>query len=88
MTDNLKFTWAKKADWRRFYSHGEEILEYLNDVVDEYSLRKYFLLKHQVTGAYWDEERGVWDVHVKNLETGETKVDSAEIFVNNCGFLK
>lgn len=49
---------------------------------------KYFVLNHEVTGAYWDEERGVWDVHVKNKITGAESIDTAEIFINNGGLLK
>jgi cation diffusion facilitator CzcD-associated flavoprotein CzcO len=60
----------------------------MKDVVDAFGLQKYFVLEHQVTGAFWDEARGLWDVHVTNLKTGEAFVDSAEIFINNGGLLK
>ena len=56
--------------------------------MEEHDLRKYFVFNREVIGAQWDEENGVWDVRVKNLQTGETFVDSAEIFINNGGFLK
>lgn len=45
-------------------------------------------LKHQVLGAEWDDERGVWDVTVKDLTTGNTFVDTAEILINGTGVLK
>jgi cation diffusion facilitator CzcD-associated flavoprotein CzcO len=49
---------------------------------------KFFRLRHQVVGAYWDDEKGLWDVHVKELTTGQTFIDSAEIFINGGGILK
>jgi cation diffusion facilitator CzcD-associated flavoprotein CzcO len=57
-------------------------------VVAEHDLRKHFRLRHKVTGAHWDDERGVWEVRVTNLVTGEDFVDTAEVFVNNDGILK
>jgi hypothetical protein len=51
-------------------------------------LTEFFHLNHQITGAYWDEERGLWDVHVKNILDGSTFIDSAEVFINCGGILK
>lgn len=45
-------------------------------------------LNHQVTGASWNEEEGVWEVSIKNLLTGQTFVDTAEVLINNAGVLK
>lgn len=45
-------------------------------------------LSHEVTGAYWDEGKGVWEVHVKNLKDETTFVDTAEILINGSGLLK
>ncbi|KAH8689342.1 FAD/NAD-P-binding domain-containing protein [Talaromyces proteolyticus] len=86
-SNNYQFTWARKPDWKHFYSSGEEIFDYFQDVVDFFDLRKYFHLNHEVRGAYWDEEEGVWNIHVKNLKTGQIFLDTAEVFINNGGFL-
>jgi hypothetical protein len=45
-------------------------------------------LNHQITGAYWDENQGFWEVHVKDLISGTTFIDTAEIFINGSGLLK
>ena len=58
------------------------------DVVAEHDLRKYFHVSHQVVGATWDDERGVWEIKIRNLTNGEEFTDEAEIFVNNEGLLK
>jgi cation diffusion facilitator CzcD-associated flavoprotein CzcO len=57
-------------------------------VVDTHDLRKYMKLKHEVLGAKWDEERGVWEVEIKDLNTGTTFTDTAEVFINGGGVLK
>ncbi|KIW87177.1 uncharacterized protein Z519_12288 [Cladophialophora bantiana CBS 173.52] len=86
-SNNYQFTWAKNPEWSHFYSSGEEILEYFRNVVDKFNLRKYIQLNHEVIKAEWDETRGVWDVTVKEKFTGNTFIDSAEIFINNGGLL-
>lgn len=45
-------------------------------------------LNHRVTSASWDEDKGVWNVSVTNLLTGQVFVDVAEILVNGSGVLK
>ncbi|KAF5566673.1 sterigmatocystin biosynthesis monooxygenase stcW [Fusarium phyllophilum] len=84
----LLFCWAKNPDWDEFYSTGQEIQRYIQKVFDVYDLPKYFVLSHRVTGATWDDERGVWDVEIENLLTGQVITDTAEILVNNEGLLK
>ncbi|KAH8692574.1 hypothetical protein BGW36DRAFT_399412 [Talaromyces proteolyticus] len=84
---NYQFTWARKPDWSHFYSYSEEIWQYFKDVVDTFDLMKFFKLRHQVVGAYWDDGKGVWDVHVKDLSSGQIFIDSAEIFINGGGIL-
>lgn len=46
------------------------------------------VLNHQIMGAYWHDDRGVWEVEVKNLITGETFIDTAEVVINGGGVLK
>lgn len=83
-----QFTWARNPNWSQFYSSATEIWQYFKDVVDRFGLQKYMTLNHEVIGAYWDAQKGVWEVHVKNLLNGTTFVDTAEILVNGSGLLK
>ena len=41
-----------------------------------------------ITGAYWDSERGRWDIHVKDVLSGSSFVDSCDVFINCSGILK
>ncbi|KAK7214878.1 hypothetical protein V2G26_002881 [Clonostachys chloroleuca] len=84
---NYQFSWARNPNWTHFYSYGKEIWQYLRDVVDTHDLEKYMKLNHRVTSASWDEDKGVWNVSVTNLLTGQVFVDVAEILVNGSGVL-
>ncbi|KAH8890173.1 FAD/NAD(P)-binding domain-containing protein [Thozetella sp. PMI_491] len=84
---NYQFSWARNPNWTHFYSYANEIWNYLRDVVNQHDLEKHMKLNHEVTHAAWDDASGVWNVSVKNLLTGETFVDTAEILVNGSGVL-
>lgn len=45
-------------------------------------------LNHEVTAASWNENKGVWEVTVKDLQSGVTFTDTAEVLINNAGVLK
>lgn len=45
-------------------------------------------LNHEVVGATWDDEKGVWQVMVKDLVRGVTFLDTAEVLINGMGVLK
>lgn len=87
-TDVSKFTWAKNPDWNEFYSSGGEIQQYVQEVVDVHDLRKFFQVNHQVVGAEWKDDEGVWEIKIKNLLDDNEFTDKAEIFINNEGLLK
>lgn len=44
--------------------------------------------RHKVVGAWWDEKRGLWDLSVLNLETGEEFRDQANFLIDASGILK
>ncbi|KAK2762350.1 hypothetical protein FQN54_001360 [Arachnomyces sp. PD_36] len=84
---NYQFSFARNPDWSHFYSYSEEIWDYLRDVTDRFDLRKHMKLSHEVVGATWDEEKGVWQVLVKDLVRGITFLDTAEVLINGMGVL-
>jgi cation diffusion facilitator CzcD-associated flavoprotein CzcO len=57
-------------------------------VVDQHDLGRYMQLNHLVTGAYWDDDAGMWDVHITDLIGGTKFIDHAEILINGSGLLK
>ena len=55
-------------------------------IVDKWHLDRDVRLNHRVTGAYWQEEEGQWEVHVHN--EGEDLTVFADILISGQGFLK
>ncbi|KAI1613510.1 FAD/NAD-P-binding domain-containing protein [Exophiala viscosa] len=84
---NYQFTWARNPNWSQFYSSGTEIWQYLKDVVVRYDLDKYMKLNHLITGTYWDDETGLWKVHIEDLISGAKFIDHAEVLINGSGLL-
>jgi cation diffusion facilitator CzcD-associated flavoprotein CzcO len=54
-----------KANWSAFYSTGPEIQQYLEHIVDKYTLRPYIKLRHRVVSARYLEESGKWLLSIK-----------------------
>ncbi|KAJ4400869.1 hypothetical protein N0V91_008378 [Didymella pomorum] len=46
---------------------------------------RFIKLKHEVNGLHWDAESLKWKVDVKNLTTGETFIDEADVVVGARG---
>ena len=63
-----------KANWSAFYSSGPEIRQYLDHLVDKYTLRPYIKLQHRVVSARYLEETGKWLLTIKRprSNTGES----------------
>ncbi|KAL2847074.1 hypothetical protein BJX68DRAFT_268374 [Aspergillus pseudodeflectus] len=83
------YTWSfePKNDWSSVYASSKEIHEYFSNFSTKYGLRKYCRTNHEVTGAFWANERGGWDVHVHDLKSNETHVDYCDILINASGVL-
>lgn len=56
-------------------------------MVEKHGLIKYVKLQHTVTGAFWDAERGLWEVHIRRPDGTEFK-DTCNVLVNGSGILK
>ncbi|KAJ5738507.1 hypothetical protein N7493_001662 [Penicillium malachiteum] len=75
-------TWFENS-----YFTSAEILTYFKGVATKYDLYKNIQLNHQVTAAAWDENQGIWNVEVKNLNTGSVIQDWGHVLINGCGVL-
>ncbi|KAL4891195.1 cyclohexanone monooxygenase [Aspergillus ambiguus] len=84
---NYQYTWEPNPEWSTFYSSAREIFSYFKNVASKYGLYKYIRLNHMVTDAVWDEKQGVWNIDIKNKETGEILHDWGHILINGCGVL-
>ena len=56
------FSFAPNPDWTRTYPLQAEIQRYLHDVSERHGVRDRIHFGCEMTGAEWDEDRGVWRV--------------------------
>ncbi|EWG38643.1 hypothetical protein FVEG_01817 [Fusarium verticillioides 7600] len=82
-----QFSFAPNPYWSSLYAPGAEIRAYMQDVAERYGANRFIKTSHQVTSATWDSENKVWRLTVKNVKTGETFEDTANILVSAKGGL-
>ncbi|KAI1213995.1 FAD/NAD(P)-binding domain-containing protein [Annulohypoxylon truncatum] len=84
---NYQFSWRPNHEWSNFFAPAAEIEQYLTRIVEEEHMADTIKTRHKVVGAWWDEARGIWDLSVQNLETGEEFRDQANFVVDASGIL-
>jgi monooxygenase len=72
-SDSDLFTYGYRfKPWRGpSIAAGEQILAYLDEVIDEYDLDQHIRYRHRVTAAAWSTEDRRWTVQVSRDDTGE-----------------
>jgi cation diffusion facilitator CzcD-associated flavoprotein CzcO len=76
------FSFAPNPRWTRRFSPGEEIQEYLLDVMRRFDLDKHLRVNADVVRAIFDDTSGRWRLE---LDDGDT-ID-AEVLISACGQL-
>ncbi|KAI1390283.1 uncharacterized protein F4822DRAFT_231430 [Hypoxylon trugodes] len=84
---NYQFSWRPNPEWSNFFSPAPEIERYLTSICEEEHMMDTIKTRHRVIGAWWDENRGLWDIKVQNLENGEEFRDQANFIVDASGIL-
>ncbi|KAK1754921.1 putative sterigmatocystin biosynthesis monooxygenase stcW [Echria macrotheca] len=84
---NYQFSWKPKHDWSNFFAPAEEISDYLRQVCEDEGMRNVIKTSHQVVSARWSESEGVWNLRVRDLETGEEFSDYANFLLDGSGIL-
>jgi cation diffusion facilitator CzcD-associated flavoprotein CzcO len=59
------YSFEPNPHWSRMFAPQEEILQYLEHCADKYGVRDHVRFGHEVTGATYDEQAGVWRVEVR-----------------------
>jgi monooxygenase len=72
-SDSDLFTYGYRfKPWRGpSIAAGEAILDYLDEVIDEYDLGQYIRYRHRVTAASWSTDDRQWTVEVTQEDTGQ-----------------
>lgn len=84
---NYQFSWRPNTEWSNFFSPAGEIREYLCKLCDEEGMRDVVKTSHTVCSARWDEEKGVWNMTVRNEKTDEEFDDYATFLLDGTGIL-
>ncbi|KAI2780749.1 FAD/NAD(P)-binding domain-containing protein [Daldinia loculata] len=84
---NYQFSWRPNPEWSNFFAPAEEIEQYLDRICEEESMSDVIKTQHKVVGAWWNEDRGLWDLSVVDLETGQEFRDNANFLINASGIL-
>ncbi|HEX2578053.1 MAG TPA: NAD(P)/FAD-dependent oxidoreductase [Aquihabitans sp.] len=75
-------SFAPKADWTRKFPEQAEILDYLEQVVDDFGLRPHVRFGSEVSSATFDEHAGVW-----HLAFADGTADTVDVVVSATGQL-
>lgn len=59
-------SFAPKKDWSKRYAEAPEIFDYIQDLVEEYALKRYIQFNHQVTSATYNDQTFKWSLILQN----------------------
>ncbi|CAG8978763.1 hypothetical protein HYALB_00012495 [Hymenoscyphus albidus] len=83
------YTWSfePKTDWSGVYASSTEIFAYFDSFAEKYQLKQYIRIQHQVTGAYWNDQTGGYDVKIRDNKGGQEFNQHCDILINASGIL-
>lgn len=67
------FSFEPNPKWNRNFAEQGEILEYMNHCVDKYGIRKNIRFRSEVTGLYYQETKGIWEIHLRDGSSLQSK---------------
>jgi cation diffusion facilitator CzcD-associated flavoprotein CzcO len=80
------FPFDPNPNWKKFYSDGDEILEYMERICDKWNLRRDIQFNTKVVAADWQDDEGKWKLVVE--KDGQRRDEYADIVLNATGFLR
>ncbi|KAI1213736.1 monooxygenase [Annulohypoxylon truncatum] len=79
------FSFNLNPNWSKELCEQPEILQYMNDTVDKFDLRKHIQTSVECTGAVWHDDLSKWEVNLKNNITGIEYTRFATMFISAVG---
>ncbi|KAL2847795.1 hypothetical protein BJY01DRAFT_262907 [Aspergillus pseudoustus] len=79
------FSFNLNPNWSKELCEQPEILQYIEDTVDKFDLRRHVITSVECTGAEWLAADDKWAVSFRDLQTGMEFVRYASIFVSAVG---
>ena len=71
-------------DWTQYFAMRDEIVTYVDDVVDAHDLRRHIRFRTEVQRAEYDEATAQWDVHLRTAD-GRAEVVRANVVISCAG---
>src|SRR5579872_584962 len=56
---------------------AEEILAYMNEVIDDNDIARHIRYKHKILSASWSSEQNLWTIEAATTDTGEPRTFTA-----------
>ncbi|RFU33207.1 hypothetical protein B7463_g3132, partial [Scytalidium lignicola] len=79
------FSFNPNPNWSKELCQQPEILQYMEDTVDKFDLRKHFHGSVECIGAVWHNDKSKWEVNLKDHKTGKEYTRFASVFVSAVG---
>lgn len=80
------FPFSPNPNWSKFYSDGDEILEYMDKTADEWDLKRNIQFNTKVVQLDWLESEGKWKIKLR-VNDKEEREETADIIISAQGFL-
>ncbi|KAF7536649.1 hypothetical protein G7054_g4356 [Neopestalotiopsis clavispora] len=72
-------------NWSKELCEQPEILQYMEDTVDKFDIRKHVHESVECVGAFWRNDQSKWEVRLKDLRTGLEYTRMANVLVSAVG---
>jgi cation diffusion facilitator CzcD-associated flavoprotein CzcO len=80
------FPFDPNPEWSKFYSDGDEILEYMVKTAEKWGLTRDIRFNTRVVQLDWLEEEGKWKIKLR-VDDKEEREETADILISAQGFL-
>ncbi|KAB5582995.1 hypothetical protein GE09DRAFT_1211609 [Coniochaeta sp. 2T2.1] len=78
-------TFSPKLDWSDQFAPGAEIQEYWQTQARKYDVYQYTKLGRKVEAVDWDATESVWRLSIRNVASGEVRVEEADFVLTALG---
>lgn len=75
-----QFKFERGYPWKHFFAPRDELVEYVNFIVDKYGLRQHAVFNTQVENAFWDEGANEWVLTARDQNDEVTEYRSNFVF--------
>lgn len=82
---NYTYSFEPNPHWSHVYADSQEIQQYFEKFKIKYGLDRYCKTSHQILSTRWVDEKGEWEVEVKDLQNDTILKDFCHVLINANG---